>query len=170
MARVYLGLGSNLGDREANLQGAVRRLGEQVAIDALSALYETPPLGPPDQPWYLNAACGGVTALEPGELLAFIKGVEREMGRLPAVHWGPRIVDIDILFYDDLVLDSPHLTIPHPGIPHRSFVLVPLADIAPELRHPRLGESISALLKERLRHTDRVRRIVEPEEWYPCTK
>lgn len=170
MARVYLGLGSNLGDREANLQEAVHRLERRVAIDALSALYETPPMGPPDQPWYLNAACGGVTALEPGELLAFIKGVEREMGRVPAVHWGPRIVDIDILLYDDLVLDSPELTIPHPGIPHRSFVLVPLADIAPELMHPHLGESISALLRGRLRHTDGVRRIVESEEWYPCTK
>ena len=170
MVRVYLGLGSNLGDREANLREAVRRLEQRVAIDALSAQYETPPMGPPDQPWYLNAVCGGATELEPRELLASVKRIEREMGRVPTVHWGPRIIDIDILFYDDLVLDSPELVIPHPGILHRPFVLVPLADIAPEFVHPHLGESVSALLQARLSHSCRVRRIVEREEWYPCTK
>lgn len=169
-ARVYLGLGTNLGDREANLREAVCRLEQQVTVDALSALYETPPMGPPDQPRYLNAACGGVTELEPEELLAFIKGVEREMGRTPTVHWGPRIIDIDILFYGDRVLSAPELVIPHPGIPHRPFVLAPLADIAPELTHPHLGESISALLRARLSDSAQIRRIREQEEWYPCTK
>jgi len=170
MARVYLGLGSNLGDREANVRKAVRRLEEGVAIDAVSALYETPPMGPPDQPWYLNAACGGATELEPGDLLAFVKGIEQKMGRVPAVRWGPRIIDIDVLFYDDLVLSAPELVIPHPGISRRPFVLLPLADIAPEFIHPQLGESITALLKRRLSDSDQARRITEPEEWYPCTK
>jgi len=164
--RVYLGLGTNLGDREANLREAICRLEKRVAIDALSALYETLPMGPPDQPWYLNAACGGVTELKPGELLAFIKGVERKMGRTPTVHWGPRIIDIDILFYDDRVLSTPELVIPHPGIPYRLFVLAPLADIAPELTHPHLGEPISALLRARLSDSDQIRRIGEREEWY----
>jgi 2-amino-4-hydroxy-6-hydroxymethyldihydropteridine diphosphokinase len=164
--RVYLGLGSNLGSREVNLREAVHRLQSQVRVDALSALYETPPMGPPDQPRYLNAACGGVTGLEPGELLAFIKAIEQEMGRVPTVRWGPRLIDIDILFYGDLVLSVPGLTIPHPGIPQRPFVLLPLADIAPDFTHPHLGEPVCALLKRRLSDLGQVRKIAESEEWY----
>jgi 2-amino-4-hydroxy-6-hydroxymethyldihydropteridine diphosphokinase len=170
VVRVYLGLGSNLGDREANLGSAVHRLEKQVTIDVLSALYETPPMGPSDQPRYLNAACGGATELKPEELLAFIKGVEQKMGRVPTVRWGPRIIDIDILFYGDCAIGTPELVIPHPGISHRIFVLAPLADIAPELTHPNLGEPISALLKARLSDSDQYRRIAEREEWYPCMK
>ena len=169
-ARVYLGLGTNLGDRRVNLREAVHRLGGRVAIDGLSALYETPPMGPPDQPWYLNAACTGSTELGPEELLIFVKEIERGMGRVPTRRWGPRLIDIDILFYDDLILASPDLTIPHPGIPHRLFVLAPLADIAPELVHPQLGESISALLNKLSTGSDDIRRIAESEEWHPCMK
>ena len=143
--RVYLGLGSNLGDRWAHLQEAVHRLGRQVSIDLLSGLYETPPMGPQDQPWYLNAACAGTTGLDPRGLLAFVKGIEVDMGRTPTVRWGPRIIDIDLLFYGECVLRSPELVIPHPGIPDRAFVLAPLMDIAPELIHPGLKEPVSAL-------------------------
>jgi 2-amino-4-hydroxy-6-hydroxymethyldihydropteridine diphosphokinase len=168
--KVYLGLGSNLGDREANLQTAVRRLGKHVTVDALSDLYETPPMGPPDQPWYLNAACGGVTALTPEKLLAFVKRVEQQTGRVPSSRWGPRILDIDILFYGDCVYHDPELVIPHPGVHHRAFVLRPLADIAPDLIHPRLREPISALLKGCLEGSDQIRRIAERKEWYPCMK
>ena len=169
-ARVYLGLGSNLGDRRANLRQALRRLEEQVAVDAVSALYETPPMGPPDQPWYLNAACGGTTGLDPRELLAFIKGLERGLGRVASVRWGPRAIDIDILFYGDLVLRTPELVIPHPGVPNRRFVLAPMTDIAPEFMHPQLEETISALLSKASGDTAQLRRIAGSEEWYPCTK
>ena len=170
MARVYLGLGSNIGDREANLREVLRRLAEQVTIDAVSALYETPPMGPPDQPPYLNAVCRATTESEPSDLLAFVKEVEHGMGRVPAVRWGPRIIDIDILLYDSLILRTTDLTIPHPGIAARSFVLVPLADIAADLIHPTLGERVSALLERLLSDPDEVRRVAEPKEWYPCTK
>lgn len=170
MAQVYLGLGSNLGDREANLREALRRLEERVTLESVSALYETPPLGPPDQPWYLNAACCGTTELEPRKLLAFIKEIEREMGRVPTVRWGPRIIDIDILFYDGLIVHTPDLIIPHPGIPDRLFVLAPLADIAPGFTHPQLKEPISVLLDRLLGGSQAPRRVAEAEEWYPCTR
>ena len=170
MARVYLGLGSNIGDRGVNLREALHRLAEQVAIDALSALYETSPLGPPDQPPYLNAVCRGTTEAEPRDLLAFVKEVEHVMGRVPVARWGPRIIDIDILLYDSLILHTSDLTIPHPGIPGRTFVLVPLADIAADLVHPTLGEPVSALLQRLLSDPHEVRRVAEPEEWYPCMK
>lgn len=168
--KVYLGLGSNLGDREANLQASVRRLGKHVAVDALSDLYETPPMGPPDQPCYLNAACRGVTALAPLKLLAFVKRIEEGMGRIPAARWGPRSIDIDILLYGDCVYHDSELVIPHPGIRHRAFVLRPLADIAPDLIHPRLREPVSALLKGCLEDSDQIRRIAARKEWYPCMK
>jgi len=153
-----------------NLREALHWLEEQVAIDGVSALYETSPVGPPEQPWYLNAVCGGTTELEPRELLAFVKGIEQEMGRVPTVRWGPRIIDIDILFYNDLVLNAPDLIIPHLGISDRPFVLVPLADIAPEFIHPHLGESISALLDKLSSDTYEMCRVAEPEEWVPCMK
>jgi 2-amino-4-hydroxy-6-hydroxymethyldihydropteridine diphosphokinase len=168
--RVYLGLGSNLGDRVANLQEALCCLKRGVAIDAISNLYETRPMGPADQPWYLNAVCAGWTELKPMELLAFVKEIEQRMGRVSAGRWGPRIIDIDILFYDDLVLSSSELVIPHPGVPCRAFVLEPLADIAPEFTHPDLGETISALLSRLQTGPGEVRRIAGTEEWYPCTK
>ncbi|MEA3346029.1 MAG: tRNA (adenosine(37)-N6)-dimethylallyltransferase MiaA [Chloroflexota bacterium] len=169
-ARVHLGLGTNLGDRKANLREALRRLEERIAVETLSALYETPPMGPSDQPWYLNAACCGATELKPRELLAFVKEIEQEMGRVPTVRWGPRVIDIDILFYDDMVMNTPELIIPHPGVSHRPFVLVPLADIAPQFIHPQLKEPISALLKGLSSDLDEVRKVAEPEEWYPCMR
>jgi 2-amino-4-hydroxy-6-hydroxymethyldihydropteridine diphosphokinase len=139
---VYLALGSNLGDRRANLVAAVAQLREQVAVEAISSLYETEPAYVLDQPRFLNAALCGRTTLAPIELLAFVKGIERALGRTAGPRYGPRLVDIDLLLYGDTVLDSPELSIPHPRMAERPFVLVPLAEIAPDLVPPGWSESI----------------------------
>jgi 2-amino-4-hydroxy-6-hydroxymethyldihydropteridine diphosphokinase len=143
--RVYLGLGSNLGDRLAILQAALARLAAQVTVEAVSSFYDTEPVGYAAQPRFLNAVCRGTTALEPEALLAFVKGIEAALGRQPSARFGPRLIDIDILLYDDLVLDTPTLTLPHPRLAERAFVLRPLAELAPELVHPVLGKSVAAL-------------------------
>lgn len=148
MPTVYLGLGANLGDREANLRAARERLQERgVELERCSSLYETEPWGVRDQPRYLNAVCRGRTALSPQELLRLAKQVERDLGRRPGVRYGPRPVDVDILLYDDLALDTPDLTIPHPRLAERGFVLVPLAELAPELVVPGLGRTVRELLE-----------------------
>jgi 2-amino-4-hydroxy-6-hydroxymethyldihydropteridine diphosphokinase len=146
MTRVYLGLGINLGEREQNLTIALARLQERLRLVAVSSLYETVPWGVADQPPFLNAAVAAETDLSPAELLVFIKGVEREMGRQPSGHWGPRLIDIDILLYGDLVLQTPDLVIPHPRLAERAFVLVPLAEIAPDAVHPVYQQTLQALL------------------------
>ncbi|MGD9934669.1 MAG: 2-amino-4-hydroxy-6-hydroxymethyldihydropteridine diphosphokinase [Dehalococcoidia bacterium] len=129
MAEVVLALGSNLGDRFANLRAAVSCLADAgVVIDRVSAVWETPPF-PAGQPRYLNAALVGTTALDPHDLLAVAKQCEERIGRTATYRWGPRIIDIDILFYGDLALETPDLVIPHPRITERAFVLVPLAGI-----------------------------------------
>lgn len=141
----YLGLGSNLGDREALLRAAVARLGEVARVTRVSSVWDTAPLLVENQPRFRNAAAEAWTRLDPFALLAAVKRIERELGRLPGPRYGPRPVDIDILLYDDLTLATPTLTIPHAQLHRRAFALAPLAEIAPHARHPVLGVEVAAL-------------------------
>lgn len=149
MTTVYLGLGSNLGDRRASLRDALDTLeAPDLHIGALSPIYETEPLEVVDQPWFLNLVAEAATTLSPIELLARLQDVERTFGRRRTIPKGPRTLDIDILYYGRLVLDTPELTIPHPRVSERRFVLVPLADIAPGLRDPRTGRTVLEMIEE----------------------
>jgi dihydropteroate synthase/2-amino-4-hydroxy-6-hydroxymethyldihydropteridine diphosphokinase len=145
MTRVYLGLGSNLGDRYARLIEALARLQGHVAIDAISSIYETEPWGYADQPHFLNAACGGETDLSPQELLGAVKTIEMELGREPTFRYGPRAIDIDILLYGADMIDQDNISIPHAQLHERDFVLAPLNEIAPEVVHSKFEKTIEAL-------------------------
>jgi 2-amino-4-hydroxy-6-hydroxymethyldihydropteridine diphosphokinase len=133
---VYLALGSNLGDRLANLKQAVSALSPQMDVQAKSYVYETLPWGYEDQPKFLNQVIKAKTYLEPERLIKHIKRLEVTLGRKDSFQNGPRLIDIDILFYDDLILNTGSLVIPHPRLQERGFVLLPLMDIAPDLVHP----------------------------------
>jgi 2-amino-4-hydroxy-6-hydroxymethyldihydropteridine diphosphokinase len=146
MSIVYLALGTNLGDRLANLRAAIEALPSEVKVIAESKVYETPPWGYENQPAFLNMAVKCETNLKPESLLKRLKQLEVQLGREQSFHWGPRLIDIDILFYDDLILKSEPLSIPHPRLHERGFVLVPLADIAPDFIHPVLKKTIKELL------------------------
>lgn len=144
---VYLGMGANLGDRQGNLVQAIQSIRASASVESIASFYETKPVGYLEQPDFLNTACQITTDLSPLELLHFLKQIERQMGRQASFRNAPRPIDIDILLYDDLVLDTPELIIPHPRMTDRAFVLVPLAEIAPTVIHPTLNLSISELLQ-----------------------
>src|SRR5258706_14407111 len=129
MAKIYLGLGSNIGDRKAYIEKAVELLSEEVKVLKRARIYETAPLHFEDQPDFLNTAIFGETILSPLELLSFVKEVEKKVGRTPSFRFGPREIDIDILYYDDIVYKDEVLEIPHPRISERDFVKLPLAEI-----------------------------------------
>jgi 2-amino-4-hydroxy-6-hydroxymethyldihydropteridine diphosphokinase len=147
MERVYIGVGANLGEPRETVEAAL------AALETLpgtrghrrSRLYRTAPVGPQDQPDYVNAAMAFDTELAPSELLARLHGIEADFGRERNVRWGPRTLDLDLLLHGEQVIDGPDLAVPHPRIQERGFVLAPLADLAPALRHPVLGVTVDAL-------------------------
>jgi 2-amino-4-hydroxy-6-hydroxymethyldihydropteridine diphosphokinase len=143
---VYIALGTNLGDRLANLRAAIESMPPEILDLAESHIYETPPWGYEDQPAFLNMVIKAETSLKPEALLKSLKQLEVELGREQNFRWGPRLIDLDILFYDDLVINTPPLVIPHPRLHERAFVLVPLMDVSPDLIHPVFHRSISDLL------------------------
>ena len=148
MAIVYIGLGSNLGERHQNCLRAIELLKQNgLSVTRQSSLYETEPWGLTGQPEFVNMAVETETELAPEPLLALLKKIERDMGRRDTVRWGPRIIDLDILLYDDITLKTDALTIPHPLLHEREFVLRPLSEIAEEKVHPVLKKRIGELLK-----------------------
>ena len=146
MSIVYLGLGTNLGDRKQNINKAIEAISLKMSISKQSSLYETTAWGYTDQPNFLNQVIQVETNLSPLRLLNFLKKTEVELGRVENFRYGPRLIDIDILFYDDLIKTTSRLQIPHPRIPERAFVLVPLNEIAPGYVHPVLKKTIAELL------------------------
>lgn len=133
MTRIFLGLGSNLGERRENIERALERLSEQVRLMKRSSFYETEPVGYDDQPWFYNIVVEGETDLEPAELLRFTQSIEQGMKRVKTIRNGPRNIDVDILIYDEIRVKTDTLEIPHPRMRQRAFVMVPLSEIEPDL-------------------------------------
>ena len=146
--QVYVALGSNVGDRAAHFEQALEALAEFVTVTERSPIYETEPWGFDDQRDFLNQVVGGETRLSPNDLMRQLKTMERDLGREKNFTNGPRAIDLDLLFYDQLAMETPILSIPHPRMRGRAFVLRPLADLAPDLRHPILNLTVNELLAE----------------------
>lgn len=163
---IYLALGSNLGDRLANLEHARYALAPQFSVKQSSPIYETEPWGYQDQPPFLNQVLGGVSTLSASDLLTHIKAIEIALGREDTFRYGPRLIDIDILLFDDRVVDKSGLTIPHPRLEERPFVLVPLSDLAPDLAHPQHGRSVREMLAAMHGVPEQYRRYGENPELY----
>lgn len=149
MARAYIGLGSNVGDREVFLGKAIEMLGDSKRVKVLrrAGFYETEPVGREDQSWFINTVAEIETSLPPHELLAHTQSIESKLGRRQREHWGPREIDLDILLYENRVLDTPTLTLPHPQLHQRRFVLAPLCELAPDLIHPIFQRPLRELLE-----------------------
>jgi len=156
----YIGIGSNLGSPGENCRSAMARMDghESIAITSRSSLYDTEPFGKTDQGRFVNAVVQIETTLTPKDLLETLLKIEQDMGRVRKEKWGPRIIDLDILFYEDRIVKENDLEIPHPGIPERSFVLIPMKEIAGDYVHPQLKKSIQALSETRT-DLDKVRRL-----------
>lgn len=150
MSEIFLGLGSNLGDRRANLENGLQRLtnSPEIQIKKISSVYETEPYGAKDQPWFLNIVIEIGTGLSPLALLEVTQHIERQVGRGKTHFWGPRIIDIDILSYEDRIVMHPELQIPHPQLHVRQFVLIPLKEIAARFVHPGLKKTIDQIISE----------------------
>jgi 2-amino-4-hydroxy-6-hydroxymethyldihydropteridine diphosphokinase len=156
---VYLSLGSNLGDREKNLRTAMIALAEaKVRMTCVSSLYETEPVDLREQPWFLNCVVQGETQLAALDVLRTLRGIESQMGSKKLVPKGPRLIDLDILLYGDETIDTPELQVPHPRMLQRRFVLAPLAEIAPNLKHPAWKETVTEL-GAKVRDSSEVRRL-----------
>lgn len=150
MSEIFLGLGSNVGDRHKNLQKSIEILSQNIKITKLSNIYETKPVGVENQPDFLNMALMGETDLDCLTLFNFVKETEKKVGRVQRYRWGPREIDIDILFYDDLIFESENLKIPHPRLHQRDFVLKPLMDLNPDFVHPVFKKTIKELYEKLL--------------------
>ena len=155
---VYLSLGSNLGDRQAKLRTAIGKLMNLGDVMTVSSIYETEPIGLREQPWFLNCVVLMQTERLPRLFLKNVLGIEQEMGRKRLQPKGPRIIDIDILLFGNATIETPDLTVPHPAMHERRFVLAPLAEIAPEVRHPVMKRAARELLEALPREGDRVRK------------